>query len=155
MILRLLCIWLVFYSLLSSLILSNLKHEFLNRLRSTMAPNVLICTEYTEVPARWCLVRMWCLRFSSAFPHKYRLVPTSYPTTTSFHILSNSQFMIVQIQSHTIRITGNIVKWPTMQTRGKLNKTSYNTNFYLKKYWWHSHECLIISYNRNPGWRAW
>jgi hypothetical protein len=27
MILRLLCIWLVFYSLLSSLILSNLKHE--------------------------------------------------------------------------------------------------------------------------------
>jgi hypothetical protein len=28
MILRLLCIWLVFYSFLSSLILSNLKHEF-------------------------------------------------------------------------------------------------------------------------------
>jgi hypothetical protein len=42
MILRLLCIWLVFYSLLSSLILSNLKHELLNRLRSTMAANVLI-----------------------------------------------------------------------------------------------------------------
>jgi hypothetical protein len=41
MILRLLCIWLVFYSLLSSLILSNLKHELLNRLRSTMAANVL------------------------------------------------------------------------------------------------------------------
>jgi hypothetical protein len=32
---------LVFYSLLSSLILSNLKHELLNRLRSTMAANVL------------------------------------------------------------------------------------------------------------------
>jgi hypothetical protein len=31
-----------FYSLLSSLILSNLKHELLNRLRSTMAANVLI-----------------------------------------------------------------------------------------------------------------
>jgi hypothetical protein len=30
-----------FYSLLSSLILSNLKHELLNRLRSTMAANVL------------------------------------------------------------------------------------------------------------------
>jgi hypothetical protein len=41
MILRLLCIWLVSYSLLSSLILSNLKHEVLNRLRSTMAANVL------------------------------------------------------------------------------------------------------------------
>jgi hypothetical protein len=41
MILRLLCIWLVFYSLLSSLILNNLKHELLNRLRSTMAANVL------------------------------------------------------------------------------------------------------------------
>jgi hypothetical protein len=41
MILRLLCIWLVFYSLLSSLILSNLKHELLNQLRSTMAANVL------------------------------------------------------------------------------------------------------------------
>jgi hypothetical protein len=41
MILRLLCIRLVFYSLLSSLILSNLKHELLNRLRSTMAANVL------------------------------------------------------------------------------------------------------------------
>jgi hypothetical protein len=36
MILRLLCIWLVFYSLLSSLILSNLKHELLNRQRSTI-----------------------------------------------------------------------------------------------------------------------
>jgi hypothetical protein len=36
MILRPLCIWLVFYSLLSSLILSNLKHELLNRLRSTI-----------------------------------------------------------------------------------------------------------------------
>jgi hypothetical protein len=36
-----LCIWLAFYSLLSSLILSNLKHELLNRLRSTMAANVL------------------------------------------------------------------------------------------------------------------
>jgi hypothetical protein len=36
-----LCIWLVFYSLSSSLILSNLKHELLNRLRSTMAANVL------------------------------------------------------------------------------------------------------------------
>jgi hypothetical protein len=33
---------LVFYSLLSSLILSNLKHELLNRLRATMAANVLI-----------------------------------------------------------------------------------------------------------------
>jgi hypothetical protein len=32
---------LVFYSLLSSLILSNLKHELLNRLWSTMAANVL------------------------------------------------------------------------------------------------------------------
>jgi hypothetical protein len=32
---------LVFYSL-SSLILSNLKHELLNRLRSTMAANVLM-----------------------------------------------------------------------------------------------------------------
>jgi hypothetical protein len=32
---------LVFYSL-SSLILSNLKHELLNRLRSTLAANVLI-----------------------------------------------------------------------------------------------------------------
>jgi hypothetical protein len=32
---------LVFYSLLSSLILSNLKHELLNRLRSAMAANVL------------------------------------------------------------------------------------------------------------------
>jgi hypothetical protein len=41
MILRLLCIWLVFYSLLSSPILSDLKHELLNRLRSTMAANVL------------------------------------------------------------------------------------------------------------------
>jgi hypothetical protein len=42
MILRLLCNWLVFfYSLFSSLILSNLKHELLNRLRSTMAANVL------------------------------------------------------------------------------------------------------------------
>jgi hypothetical protein len=41
MVLRLLCIWLVFYSFLSSLILSNLKHELLNRLRSTMAANVL------------------------------------------------------------------------------------------------------------------
>jgi hypothetical protein len=37
----LLCIWLVFYSL-SSLILSNLKHELLNRLNSTRAANVLI-----------------------------------------------------------------------------------------------------------------
>jgi hypothetical protein len=36
MILRLLCIWLVFYLLLSSLILSNLKHELLNRKRSTI-----------------------------------------------------------------------------------------------------------------------
>jgi hypothetical protein len=35
---------LVFYSLLSSLILSNLKHELLNRLRSTMAANVLTGT---------------------------------------------------------------------------------------------------------------
>jgi hypothetical protein len=41
MILKLLCIRLVFYSLLSWLILSNLKHELLNRLRSTMAANVL------------------------------------------------------------------------------------------------------------------
>jgi hypothetical protein len=41
MILRLLCIWLVFYSLFSSLILINPKHELLNRLRSTMAANVL------------------------------------------------------------------------------------------------------------------
>jgi hypothetical protein len=45
MILRLLCIWLVFYSMLSSLILSNLKHELLNRLRSTMAANVLTFRE--------------------------------------------------------------------------------------------------------------
>jgi hypothetical protein len=46
MILRLLCLWLVFYSLLSSLILSNLKHELLKRLRSTMAANVLsMCYE--------------------------------------------------------------------------------------------------------------
>jgi hypothetical protein len=41
MILRLLCIWLVFFFFFSSLILSNLKHELLNRLWSTMAANVL------------------------------------------------------------------------------------------------------------------
>jgi hypothetical protein len=48
MILRLLCIWLVFYSLLSSLILSNVKHELLNRLRSTMAANVLITKYFVQ-----------------------------------------------------------------------------------------------------------
>jgi hypothetical protein len=42
-----LCIWLVFYSL-SSLILSNLKHELLNRLKSTMAANVLTYGHKTE-----------------------------------------------------------------------------------------------------------
>jgi hypothetical protein len=48
MILRRLCVWLVFYTL-SSLILSNLKHELLNRLRSTMAANVLIVIEGYDV----------------------------------------------------------------------------------------------------------
>jgi hypothetical protein len=49
-----LCIWLVFYSLLSSLILSNLKHELLNRLRSTMAANVLTISEYHLLPTDIC-----------------------------------------------------------------------------------------------------
>jgi hypothetical protein len=51
-----LCIWLAFYSLLSSLILSNLKHELLNRLRSTMAANVLrsnVLWPYMQ-PVCWC-----------------------------------------------------------------------------------------------------
>jgi hypothetical protein len=45
---------LVFYSLLSSLILSNLKHELLNRLRSTMAANVLrvLCFIYNNMKTK-------------------------------------------------------------------------------------------------------
>jgi hypothetical protein len=49
MILRLLCVWLVFYSLLSSLILSNLKHEFLNRLRSTIYGSECVNNEVPDL----------------------------------------------------------------------------------------------------------
>jgi hypothetical protein len=101
MILRQLCIWLVFYSLLSSLILSNLKHELFNRLRSTIYGSECVKTIIILVFALSSFT-VWVTKWAKHFSFQIYLYKT-------IHWLPATCFRIV-FYYHTLWLT-YLITW--------------------------------------------